>query len=71
MIATAVDHERAARPDDLVRVIDRVLPGVPVSSAAGVAGALEMARGWTAEDGAILVAGSLYVAGEARSCLMP
>ena len=71
VIATAVDHERAARPDDLVRVIDRVLPGVPVSSAAGVARALEMARGWAAEDGAILVAGSLYVAGEARSCLMP
>ena len=70
VIATAVDHERAARPDDLVRIVDRLLPGVPVSSAGSVAGALEIARSWTAEDEAILVAGSLYVAGEARSCLM-
>ena len=71
VIATAVDHERAARPDDLVRVIDRVLPGVPVSSAADVASALDIARSWTSEDEAILVAGSLYVAGEARSHLVP
>ena len=71
VIATAVDHERAARPEDLVRIVDRVLTGIPVSSAGSVAGALEIARSWTAEDEAILVAGSLYVAGEARSCLMP
>ncbi len=70
VIATAVDHERATRPDELVSVIDRVLPGVPVSSAADVAQALDIARDWTAEDEAILVAGSLYVAGEARSCLV-
>ena len=71
VVATAVDHERAARPDDLVALIDRVLPGVPVSSAGDVAQALEIARNWTAKGEAILVAGSLYVAGEARSCLLP
>ena len=71
VIATAVDHERAARPDALARVIDGVLPGVPLSSAASVVRALEIARSWTAEDEAILVAGSLYVAGEARSILVP
>lgn len=70
-IATAVDHDRAARPHDLVGVMDRVLPGVPVSSAPDVARALEIARDWTAVDEAILVAGSLYVAGEARSHLVP
>ena len=71
VIATAVDHDRAAPPDDLVGVMDRVLPGIPVSSAPDVARALEIARVWTPGDEAILVAGSLYVAGEARSHLVP
>lgn len=71
VIATAVDHDRAARPDDLVQVIERVLPGIPVSSAPSVPRALRIARDWTAEDEAILVAGSLYVVGEARSYLVP
>ena len=70
VIATAVDHERATDPDGIVAAIDRILPGVPVASVDRVDGALELAMKWTGEDEAIVVAGSLYVAGEARSCLV-
>ena len=71
VIATAADHERAIEPAGIVRVVDRVLPGIPVSSVDRVAGAIELAREWTGRDEAIVVAGSLYVAGEARSQFFP
>ena len=71
VIATAVDHERAADPAGLVRVIARILPGIPVSSVDRVAGAIDLAMEWTCPGEAIVVAGSLYVAGEARSCFLP
>ena len=69
VIATRVDHPRAADPVDIVRLVDRMFPGVPVSSTGDVAAALELAREWTGPDEAIVVAGSLYVAGEARSII--
>ncbi len=71
VIVTAVDHERATEPADLVGIVDQVLPGLPVTSVGTVAGALELARQWTGPAGAIVVAGSLYVAGEARTCYFP
>ena len=71
VIATAADHERATDPAGLVRIIDRVLPGIPVSSVDRVPEAIELAMEWTARDDAIVVAGSLYVAGEARSIFSP
>ena len=70
VIATAADHERATDPAGLVRIIDRALPGIPVSSVDGVTKAVELAMEWTGQDEAIVVAGSLYVAGEARSFLL-
>ena len=66
VVATRVDHPRAADPVDIVRLVDRMLPGVPVSSTDDVDAALDLAREWTSPEEAIVVAGSLYVAGEAR-----
>ena len=71
VIATAADHERATDPAGLVQVIVRVLPGIPVSSVDRVTGAVELAMEWTGAGEAIVVAGSLYVAGEARSSFFP
>ena len=71
IIATAANHERATDPAGLVRVIDRILPDIPVSSVDRVAGAVDLALEWTSPEEAIVVAGSLYVAGEARSCFLP
>lgn len=69
-IATAADHERAAEPSVLVTTLERVLPGIPVTSARPVRAALELAKEWSQPEGAILVTGSFYVAGEARTALV-
>lgn len=71
VIATRVDHPRAADTVDIVSLVDRMFPGVPVASTDDVSAALELAREWTGPEGAIVVAGSLYVAGEARTILSP
>ena len=70
VIATRVEHPRATDPVDIVRLVDRMFPGVPVASTTDVAAALELAGEWTGPEEAILVAGSLYVAGEARTILL-
>lgn len=70
IITTRVDHPRAADPSDLVRLVDRIRPGIPVSSTDDVEAALALARDWTGPEEAIVVAGSLYVAGEARTALL-
>lgn len=70
VITTCVDHPRAALPDDIVRLVDHYRPDIPVSSTSDVATALELARAWTGPEEAIVVAGSLYVAGEARAAIL-
>ena len=71
IIATRVGQERATDPSDIVILVDRMFPGIPVSSAETVEAALELARRWTGAGEAIVVTGSLYVAGEARALLLP
>ncbi|MDE0370717.1 MAG: bifunctional folylpolyglutamate synthase/dihydrofolate synthase [bacterium] len=69
-IATAVDHERAAEPSDLVVALERVLPDIPVTWVRPVSAAVELAKEWSGGEGAVLVTGSFYVAGEARTVLV-
>lgn len=69
-IATAADHERAAEPSDLVVALERVLPGIPVTWVRPVSAAVELAKEWSGNEGAVLVTGSFYVAGEARTVLV-
>lgn len=68
-IATAADHERAAEPSDVLRALERVLPGIPVTWVRPVGEAVELAKEWSGPGGAIIVTGSFYVAGEARTGL--
>lgn len=69
-IATAADHERAADPIDLVMALEMVLPGIPVTWVSPVPAAVTLAKEWSGAEGAVLVTGSFYVAGEARTALV-
>jgi dihydrofolate synthase/folylpolyglutamate synthase len=68
VITTAVDHERAADPAVLADLV-RATVACPVDATSSTAEALDLARRKTGEYGAILVLGSLYLAGEIRSKL--
>jgi len=68
VITTAVDHERAADPAVLADLVRATL-ACPVDATSSTAEALDLARRQTGEYGAILVLGSLYLAGEIRSKL--
>ena len=66
VIATSADHERAIIPGEVAEVASLALPGVEVSEIPTVAAAVAAAHAVTADEDAIVVAGSLYVVGEAR-----
>jgi dihydrofolate synthase/folylpolyglutamate synthase len=68
IVVTAPKSERAVDP---VTLADRVRPlvDVPVLVADEVALALDMARAEAGSQGAVLVAGSLYLVGEVRELL--
>lgn len=69
-VATAADNPRALPPAEVMSVLERALPGRPVASEETVAAALERALAETGgSQEAVLVFGSLYVAGEARAHL--
>jgi dihydrofolate synthase/folylpolyglutamate synthase len=68
VITTAPESERAVPPAALAERV-RALVDVPVLEAEGVDLALDMARAEAGPDGAVLVAGSLYLVGEARGLL--
>jgi dihydrofolate synthase/folylpolyglutamate synthase len=70
VITTAPKSERAVPPSVLADRV-RALVDVPVLEAEGVDLALDMARAEAGRDGAVLVAGSLYLVGEARGLLIP
>lgn len=69
VICTSVASPRALSPRDLA---DRAaqLVEVPVEAVEEVPAAVERARRLAGEEGAVLVAGSLYLVGEARSHLL-
>jgi dihydrofolate synthase/folylpolyglutamate synthase len=69
VVTTAPDSERAVTPTDLAERV-RPLVDVPVLDADGVDLAIDMARAEAGRDGAVLVAGSLYLVGEARELLV-
>lgn len=69
VVATAVDYERAVPAAQVARVAESVFD-VPVEIAVDVPAAMEAARRLAGEDGSILVTGSLYVVGEARTTLL-
>ncbi len=69
VITTAPESERAVAPSALADRI-RGLVEVPVLEADDVELALDMARAEAGQDGAVLVAGSLYLVGEARALLV-
>jgi dihydrofolate synthase/folylpolyglutamate synthase len=62
-VLTAAGSTRAATPDDLEAVAGRVAPDVPRQRFSASVDALEFARGL---DRVVVVAGSLYLAGEIR-----
>jgi dihydrofolate synthase/folylpolyglutamate synthase len=68
--ATAPDSDRARPSGDVADAARRVLgPDVEVIETADVASAVSAARATVSDDEALLVAGSLYVVGEARPLL--
>lgn len=68
IVATASRHERALEPGALAAVARA--SSRPVHEAPDLATALALARTLAAGDGAILVAGSLFLVGEARALLL-
>jgi dihydrofolate synthase/folylpolyglutamate synthase len=69
VVATAVDYERAVPAERVAEVAAAVFDG-PIETAPSVGEALEVARRLAGEEGSILVTGSLYVVGEARTVLL-
>lgn len=67
VIATAVDHDRAYVPGAVAEAAATSLPGVKVTEISGVANAVDLARESTPDTGGLVIAGSLYLVGEARS----
>jgi dihydrofolate synthase / folylpolyglutamate synthase len=68
VVATSVGSERSLSPTDLADRIEASL-GIEALTASSTAEALDMARAEAGPDGAVLVAGSLYLVGEARALL--
>lgn len=62
---TAADYPRAAVPDVLALVMHQDVPGVPVEAIGGSGAALDAASRAAGPRDLVVVAGSLYLAGEA------
>ncbi|MBQ3222270.1 MAG: bifunctional folylpolyglutamate synthase/dihydrofolate synthase [Clostridia bacterium] len=67
VVATRVDYPRAALTSELREIYER--EGCICHEAADIPSAIELASRLAGEDGAVVIAGSLYVAGEARIIL--
>jgi dihydrofolate synthase/folylpolyglutamate synthase len=65
-VCAAAASPRATSPSDLLDIVRRVAPAVPASAAASPTEALDRAR---AHGSPVIVAGSLYLAGEIREKL--
>jgi dihydrofolate synthase / folylpolyglutamate synthase len=66
VVVTATAHDRAMPVDELARAVRAAAPAVPLRRAPDTAAALALARERAGTGGAVLVAGSLFLAGEAR-----
>ena len=70
IVATASTHERALPPGEVAAAARALVPAEAVHQAPDLAAALELARSLVRPDGAILIAGSLFLVGEARGLLL-
>ena len=70
IVATASAHERALPPGDVSRAARSMMPAGAVHEAPDLASALELARRLVGPGDAILIAGSLFLVGEARALLL-
>ena len=69
VVCTRPDSVRAVDPAELRAIVERVRPGVEVTVIEDVAAAVDRAVGAALDDDAVVVAGSLYTVGAARSAL--
>ncbi len=69
VVVTASRHDRALAVDELADAARAAAPGLPVRRAQDTVSALALARDLAGPDGAVLAAGSLFLAGEARQIL--
>lgn len=69
IITTAVDNKRAVPAVELAQQLSKVIPDIPVVPSENVEFGLDMARAEAGGDGAVLVAGSIYLVGEVRKLL--
>ena len=67
IVLTPFDSSRAADPEDLDRIVREEFPRVRTAVAIDPSHALELAREFTPEDGLMLTAGSMWLAGEMRA----
>jgi dihydrofolate synthase/folylpolyglutamate synthase len=70
VVATRAASDRAIEPAELAATVRAAAPGLPVIEAPDCAAALALARDLAGPAGAVLVAGSLFLAGEARQILL-
>jgi dihydrofolate synthase / folylpolyglutamate synthase len=70
VVVTATRHERALGVEPLARAVRSAAPGLAIHPVADAASALALARDLAGPDGAVVVAGSLFLAGEAREVLI-
>ena len=69
IVVTETASDRALAAGAVADAVRAATPGRPVRCAPDVASALALARDLAGPDGAVLVAGSLFLAGEARQVL--
>jgi dihydrofolate synthase/folylpolyglutamate synthase len=69
VVATAYGQERALPPAELAAIVRAVAPSVHCAEAPDCAAALTRAAALAGPDGTMLVAGSLFLVGEARQAL--
>jgi dihydrofolate synthase / folylpolyglutamate synthase len=69
VVVTATAHDRAMSADELTAAVHAAAPDVPMRRAPDTAAALALARDLVGADGVVVVAGSLFLAGEARVAL--
>ncbi|HKE13920.1 MAG TPA: cyanophycin synthetase [Kofleriaceae bacterium] len=69
VVVTATGHDRAMPIEELGAAVRAAAPDLPVHRAPDAAAALALARDLAGPDGAVVAAGSLFLAGEARVAL--
>ena len=69
IVTTQIEHDRAVRADELAKRVATAVE-VPVLISENPEDGIDMARAEAGSDGAVLVAGSLYLVGDVRDLLI-